>query len=328
VIGIGSRNGPGEAALVRAGIRVASGPRVRGVVVLIAVQVAGCLPERKTVRVSPTWNTPLSLSQVRERAARLKLPALPPRNDDEVLHYWGHAEYSETARSQPMDVSVRTAHVGDEVVVVASGSGDREVLDTLLPEGTSYEDTTRPLGAVAFDIGAEAGWTGGPGGGGWRIDAMGHLGRRFGVRSPDPGETAGRATLAVLGGAGVAMQGDRAAVRLAVTASGAVQTVARPLPGRALAGSALSLDLSAAVLTGIDEDWKAVEAGVALHIRDWGGPFVRGGREWSARGDGNTWMAGLKIGHEGIARLATAAAVCYALGYAIAKWPSADKNLP
>lgn len=298
------------------------------VVVLVAVQIAGCLPQRQTVRVAPTLDAPATLAQIRERAARLKLPAFPVRNEDEVLRYSGHAEYAETARSNPVDVSVRTALTGDGTAVVVTGGGDQAVLKELLPEGTSYEDSGHPLGAMAFDLGADAGWTGGPGGGGWRIDAMGHLGRRFGVRALDLGETTARPTLAVLGGLGLAMQGDRAALRAAITASSAVQMLARPVPGRVLASPALALDLSAAVLTGMHAEWKAIEAGAALHLVGWGGPFARVGREWSARGEGNTWMAGVKVGHQGVVHLATAAAVIYVVGYAIANWPTSDKNLP
>lgn len=82
------------------------------------------------------------------------------------------------------------------------------------------------------------------------------------------------------------------------------------------------------MLTGLHADWKALEAGLAMHLVGWGGPFARVGREWSARGDGNTWMAGLKLGHEGIVNLAIAAVVIPAVGYMIAKWPRTDENLP
>ncbi len=299
---------------------------MRGLLVFVAVQIAGCLPQIKTVRVAPTRDAPATLGHVQERAVRLKLPPLPPRGGDEVLRYWGHAEYAATDRSNHVDVSVRTDHAGG--AVVATGRGDRAVLEALLPEGTSYEASTRPLGAVAFDIAAEAGWTGGPGGGGWRADVMGHLGRRFGSLSLDEGETASRPTHAILGGVGLAMQSDRAAVRIALTASGAVQKLARPLPGRVLAGYPLALDLSGGLLTGIDAEWKALEVGMALHLVGWGGPFVRVGREWSARGDGNTWMAGVKLGPEGLVNLAIAAVVIPAVGYMIAKWPRTDENLP
>jgi hypothetical protein len=301
---------------------------VRGLAVLLAIQIAGCLPQGKTVRVAQTRDAPATLAQIRERADRLKLAAFPPQADDEVLRYRGRAEYSALDRSDLVDVSVRTGHDDSGAVVVATGSGDRTALKALLPEGTSYDDAAHPLGAVAFDIGAEAGWTGGPGDGGLRVDVMGHLGPRFGARPLDPGETAARATLAVLGGLGLAMQGDRAALRAAITASGAVQMLARPLPGRVLASPALALDLSAAVLTGTHAEWKAIEAGAALHLVGWGGPFVRVGREWSARGDGNTWMAGVKVGHEGLVNLAITAVAIPVVGYLIAKWPSSDKNLP
>lgn len=299
---------------------------------LIAVLSVACIPQSKTVLVAPTRDAQTTLTQVQERARQLKLRAIPTQRDGELLRYWGNAEYSEADHSGPVDVSIRTDRAGDTGVVVATGSGDQAALRTLLPEGIRYEDAAQPLGTVAFDLGAEAGWARGPGGGGWRVDAGGHLGWRFGARPRARGELQpepkARATLAVLGGLGLAMQEDRAAVRVAITASGAVQTLARPLPGRVLAGRALALDLSASVLSGLDADWKAIEAGAAVHLAGWGGPFVRGGREWGARGDGNTWMAGVKVGHEGIVHLAMAAVVTYVVGYAIANWPSADKNLP
>lgn len=60
---------------------------MRGLLVFVAVQIAGCLPQIKTVRVAPTRDAPATLGHVQERAVRLKLPPLPPRGGDEVLRY-------------------------------------------------------------------------------------------------------------------------------------------------------------------------------------------------------------------------------------------------
>jgi hypothetical protein len=97
---------------------------VRGLVVFVAVQLAGCLPAIATVRVAPTRDARATLAQVQERAGRLKLPAAPTRGGDEILRYWGRAEYSETKRSDHLDASVRTADMGGATVVVATGRGD------------------------------------------------------------------------------------------------------------------------------------------------------------------------------------------------------------
>ena len=127
----------------------------------------------------------------------------------------------------------------------------------------------------------------------WRIDPTAQIGWRVWARGGDGPTLEPRHRISIVAGLGAAID-DRIAFRPELGVMFDRQDAISRLDGRVVPHG-VRKSMSLAFSTPIGEDYFAYELGATVHLPPFGGVFARVGYEAGDRGNGVTYMAGLRI---------------------------------